>query len=122
MMTWAGRTSVGMSVALVLMAQAHAERISRAAPGTAPCPGDKAVRVLVIGGEMQPNSWCNGASSSSESRRYVNEKRKREREEYKRKQEEERARRKREHDCRGVGKGANCTEANPGKGKASGRR
>jgi len=42
---------------------AMAERVSRAESGTAPCP-DKAWRVLVIGGEIQPNSWCDRSSVS----------------------------------------------------------
>lgn len=50
---------LGIGAALLLGSSAWAERISRAAPGTAPCGDDKAVRVLAVGGELQPNSWCN---------------------------------------------------------------
>lgn len=144
MMVWVGRTSVGMSVAfLMVAAQAQAGRVSRAKSGTAVCP-DKAVRVLVIGGELQSNSWCDveaKVTTAADKKSAAHEAKKAEREEYARKQDEERSRKKDEekrredeeklraekakreaerkkHDCRGVGSGAGCTEANPGKGKA----
>lgn len=51
--------AVGLAATLSLVAGiCRAERISRGAPGTAPCGDDKAVRVLAIGGELQANSWC----------------------------------------------------------------
>ena len=49
---------------VVLAVPSLAERTSRVTSGTAPCP-DKAWRVLVIGGEIQPNSWCSGAETKT---------------------------------------------------------
>jgi hypothetical protein len=53
-----------MVASFFLASYGSAERVSRAQSGTAPCP-DKAWRVLVIGGEIQPNSWCSGSTSTT---------------------------------------------------------
>jgi hypothetical protein len=44
-------------ILLMLTAPASAGRVSRLGSGTGDCP-TRAWRVLVIGGEIQPNSWC----------------------------------------------------------------
>jgi len=91
-----------MALLMALVSPASADRISRSQSGTADCP-DKAWRVLVIGGEIQPNSWCGQSNAgdkrygNSEHNKQVADKEKREREEYKNKQEAERAKRKAEH-------------------------
>lgn len=150
-------TAVGLVATISLVAGiCRAERISRGAPGTAPCGDDKAVRVLAVGGELQANSWCNkkavhkdntgrvipGKTTEQERAAFkatkeaelqrkkqadAKERERRERETTKNLIEEKRrleadakkaaeAKRKREHDCRGLGRGADCREANPGKG------
>ena len=77
-------------------APAHAERISRVAPGTAPCGDDKAVRVLAIGGELQANSWCGKKVVHRDNTGKVIEAKtkQREREAYSKAKADERARRK----------------------------
>lgn len=127
---------------VALCVPVKAERVSRAQPGTAPCGGDRAVRVLAIGGELQANSWCTTKEAKAAKRKAYEDKKKLEREEYKRKQEEERAKRKaaadakrdadkkrreeerknKKHDCRGVGPAAGCSDSNPGNGKAVGNK
>lgn len=74
------------------MAQATT-RSSRSKSGTAACP-DRAVRVLVIGGELQANSWCDKHVAEVERKAKVEDKKRHEREEYNRAKEEERSRRK----------------------------
>ena len=125
---------------LLLALSANAERVSR----TGSSSDCRSVKVLAIGGELQPNTWgdCSGAKESHgiNSDWYKN-KVKSEREEYRRKQDGERAKRKHESDdrkheakhkdpaedhggkkpsdgkakdCHGVGAAADCTGANPG--------
>lgn len=142
------RLTFGVVIALALIADASAARVSRTQSGTAACP-DKAWRVLVIGGELQPNSWCDEKAGAKERNKKVAEKKEREREEYDKKKEAERekdaaekkrreaereaervkreaerkekeAKRKKKNDCRGVGSGADCQTENPGNGSHKG--
>lgn len=69
-----------------------AKRISRATSGTAPCAGDKAVRVLAIGGELQPNSWCGEEVTHRDNKGHIMpaQDQSQEREEYRKRKEVER--------------------------------
>lgn len=142
---------------LIVVGVAHSERVSRAASGTAPCGDDKAVRVLAIGGELQPNSWCKKtvvqrdntgkvieaktkqqerdafkATKDAELQRKkqldTKERERKEREAHKKLAEVNRrlaaeakraaeAKKKREQECRGLGRGADCTGENPGQAR-----
>jgi len=127
---------------LLLCVSASAKQVKHE-PAKSDC---RAVRILAIGGELQPNTWndCGSGGTKGDSIRRHNEYKAKvdnERKEYKHKQDRDREDRKskydrecadrkrkqdgerekresdkKDHECRGIGSGANCTGENPGKG------
>ena len=111
-----------IALIMLLSITASASRVSRSGTGSSDC---RSVKVLAIGGELQPNTWdnCGKDTNHGINSDWYKQKVAAERDEYKHKQEAEKSKRKADaearrdkkvRDCHGVGAAADCTGANPG--------